>query len=197
MLLRRKEVKKRMILAFVTSFICGGVSAQSVDLNLSNDTVEGVFSGAVGGTGMGKSRYDISVLFSEEGDDENWMAGGGFTVSGDAGSDAPGLELGVGIKAYIMEVAKYDVSAIPLGGYVRYAPPVMNRFYVLASLFWAPEIVTFYDGEEFKYGQLKFGYELLPTADFYLGYRNIDADIKNRRDEEVAEGWMAGVKLTF
>ena len=190
-------MKIRSILALVVLVVSSGANAQSLDMNLSNDTVEGVFEGAVGGTGLGKSSYDFSVLFSERKDENNWMIGGGFTVSGDAGSDVPGLQFGVGVKVYTMEVAKFDVTAIPLGGHVKYAPPAMNRLFVMGSAFWAPQIVTLYDGDEFIYSSFKVGYEILPAADVYIGYRNIFVDIKNRDDERVSETWMAGVKLAF
>lgn len=188
---------KRMMVAVVASLAWNIAGAQSLDMNLSNNTVEGVFAAPVSGTGLGRSSYDVSVLFSERDDDNNWMLGGGFTVTGEAGSDAPGLEFGVGVKAYTMEVAKYDVTAIPLGGHIRYAPPGMNRLFFKASLYWAPEIVTLYDGDQFLYITSRVGYEILPTADLYLGYRNIDVDIKNRDDVRVAESWMLGVQLTF
>jgi len=190
-------VKNRLMLALAALIVSGGAGAQSLDLNLSNDAVEGTFEGAVGGTGMGKSSYDFSVLFSEREGDNNWLVGGGYTVAGDAGSDVPGLELGVSIKLYTMEVAKYDVTAIPLGGHIRYSPPTLNRFYAQVQGYWAPGIVTLYDGDEFYYAGAKFGYEVLPSADVYIGYRNIYVDIKNRDDERVSENWMVGVKLTF
>ena len=188
---------RRITLAFISILFGGVAHAQSVDMNLSNDTVEGVFEAPVTGTGFGKSYYDISALFSERNEDNNWIIGAGFTVTGDAGSDVPGLELGVGIKAYAMEVAKFDVTAMPLGGHLRYAPPGLNRFYFKGSLYWAPEIVTLYDGDEFIYSTVKFGYEILPTADVYAGYRDISIDIKNRNDEKVAANWMVGVTLKF
>ena len=188
---------KRITLALVSTLLSGAIYAQSLDMNLSNDTVEGAFEAPVTGTGFGKSYYDISVIFSERDEDNNWIAGGGFTVTGDAGSDVPGLELGVGVKVYAMEVAKFDVTAIPLGGHFRYAPPGMNRLFLRGALFWAPEIVTLYDGDEFVHSSVKLGYEILPTADVYVGYRDISIDIKNRDDEKVAANWMVGVTLTF
>ncbi len=190
-------MKKRLMLALTALIMGSGVHAQSLDLNLNNNAVEGTFEGAVGGTGMGKSSYDFSLLFSERRNDNNWMLGGGFTVAGDAGSDVPGLELGVSIKLYTMQVAKYDVTAIPLGGHIRYSPPAFNRFYILAQGYWAPRIVTLYDGDEFYYTGLRLAYEILPSADVYIGYRNIYVDIKNRDDERVSENGMMGIKLRF
>ncbi len=184
---------------FVFLFVvnCGAVMAQSIDFNLSDESAEAAFIGPINGTGFGRSSYDISLLYSDKDADDNWMTGLGFTVAGEAGADAPGLEFGVGIKAYLLEVAKNDVVAIPLGGHIRYAPPRFSRFFAMVSLFYAPKIVTFNDGDDFLRTGVQLGYEILPQTDLYVGYRNVEVELKDGPDVTVDEAWHVGLKLTF
>lgn len=190
-------MKKRMLLALFASTFCGAANAQKVDVNMSENDVEFVFTGNVAGTGLGKSSYDFTALYAERSGDNNWLTGGGFMVSGASRVEVPGLEFGVGIKVYFMEVSKYDVTAFPLGGYVRYSPLMMNRFYAKASAFWAPQVTTLYDGEEFLFTSGQLGFSILPNADLYVGYRDIYVDIKNRDDERLTGTWFAGMQMTF
>ncbi len=188
---------KRVGCAVLVLFSCGGIQAQTLDFNLSNDAVEAAFSAPFATTGFGKSAYQIGVLFSDRGDDNNWMTGGGFSVSGEAGADVPGLEFGVSVNAYIAEVANYDLAAIPLGAHIMYRPPLLNRFFAKLALEYAPDIVTFNDGDKLVLSAVRTGYEILPNADIYLGYRNIRMGIKNQSTVAIDEGWHVGVNLSF
>lgn len=188
---------KRVGCAVLVLFSCGGIQAQTLDFNLSNETVEGTFSAPFASTGFGKSAYHISVLFSDTNADNNWMTGGGFSVFGEAGADVPGLEFGVSVNGYISEVAAADFAAIPLGAHVSYRPPQLNRFFAKLAIEYAPGIVTFNDGDKLVLSAMRMGYEILPNADLYLGYRNIRVGIEDQPNATVDEGWHVGVSLSF
>ncbi len=172
-------------------------SAQSLDINLNDDTVQGVLALPLPWGGFGRSSWDLGVLYHEAERDDNWLFTLGAQVQGAAGADAPGLEFGAGLKLFVADVNQKDVAAATLGIGVRYAPPAFSRFYGSLSGYYAPDIVTFNDGEDFFAGDFRFGYEILPEAELYLGYRNIEAGIKNGQDATVAEGWLVGMKILF
>lgn len=188
---------KRFGCACFVSLLCSGIHAQTLDFNLSNDTAEAAFAAPFASTGFGRSSFGVSVLFSDKDADNNWITGGGITVAGEAGADVPGLEFGVSVNGYIAEVAAYDLVAIPLGAQVRYTPPQFSRFFGMLAMEYAPDIVTFNDGEKLAKSVVRVGYEILPDADVYVGYRNIRVGIKNRPDVGVDEGWYLGVNLRF
>lgn len=190
---------KQVGYAFFGLLASSGLYAQTLDFNLSNDTAKAALFAPVASTGFGKSAYQISVLFSDKEVDNNWMVGGGFSVSGEAGADVPGLEFGVSINAYIVEVAAYEIIAIPLGAHARYSPPSLSRFFGKLAVEYAPDIVTFNDADKLVLAMARLGYEILPNADVYLGYRNIQAGIKDQPDSDatIDEGWHIGVNLTF
>lgn len=172
-------------------------SAQSLDVNLNDDTVEVKVGMPLNWGGFGRSSWDVGMLYHDTDRDSNWLFTLGAQVQGAAGADAPGLEFGAGMKLFVADVNQYDVSAATLGVGLRYAPPAASRFYAALSGYYAPDIVTFSDGEDFFAGELRFGYEILPEAEIYLGYRNIEAGIKNKQDATVAEGWLVGLKILF
>lgn len=188
---------KRVGCALLVLFACSGIRAQTLDLNLSNDTAEAAFSAPFASTSFGKSAYQISVLFSENDADNNWITGAGFFVSGEAGADAPGLEFGVGVNVYIGEVSTQQFAAIPLGAQVTYRPPLLNRFFTKLAVEYAPDIVTFNDGDKLLLSLVRAGYEILPNADIYVGYRNTQVGIKDGPNMAVDEGWHVGVHLSF
>jgi predicted porin len=66
-----------------------------------------------------------------------------------------------------------------------------------ASLFYAPSIVAFGDADQMYEFEMRVEYELLPTANVYLGYRSIKADIKNRKDITVDESAVVGLRFKF
>ncbi len=188
---------KQVGCAVLVLFACSGIRAQTLDLNLSNETAEAAFSAPFASTSFGKSAYQISVLFSENNADNNWITGAGFFVSGEAGVDAPGLEFGVGVNIYLSEVENQQFAAIPLGAHVMYRPPMLNRFFAKLAFEYAPDIVTFNDGDKLLLSLVRTGYEILPNADIYVGYRNIQVGLKDGPDQTIDEGWHVGVHLSF
>lgn len=172
-------------------------AAQSLDINLNDDTVQGVLSLPLSVGGFGRSSWDLGLLYHETDNDDNALFTLGAQVQGAAGADAPGLEFGAGMKLFVADVSQKDVIAAGLGVGVRYAPPAFSRFYSALSGYYAPDIVTFNDGEDFFSGDFRLGYEILPEAEIYAGYRNIEAGITNGQDATVAEGWLLGMKILF
>ncbi|TPW12027.1 MAG: hypothetical protein FD130_1852, partial [Halothiobacillaceae bacterium] len=99
-------VSMRWIGLFI-AFFCGTAVAQDLDINLSNDTAEVKFEAPIASTGVGRSSFDLDLLYADQKVDNNWLTGVGYTVSGNAGRDVPGLKFGVGVKAYVLEVARF------------------------------------------------------------------------------------------
>ena len=44
---------------------------------------------------------------------------------------------------------------------------------------------------------IRVEYELLPTANVYVGYRSIEADIKNRDNVEIDNSAIIGLRFKF
>jgi len=191
----------RVFIFFILlSGMIGSVNAQSFDFNLSDESAEAKLMLPLGFGSLGQSQWDISLLYkdSDSGKDDNLVGGLGFEVVGEAGSDAPGLEFGVGMKGYYGEADEDDIGAFTLGGMLRYSPPSLSRFFGIARLNYAPKIVSFRDAERFWAVEARMGYEILPTAEIYIGYRDVEAKIEDKNsDVEVAKGAYIGVTFHF
>ena len=186
------------VLFIILSFtIIQSVSARSIDINLSDDAAQFKYSSLIGGTTYGRSELTYGFLFNE---DDVFLAELGLLVIDQAGSKSPGLELGVGPRAYFADTdnSSADVAALGLGGQIRYKNLAVPRIVYTAEAFYAPSIVSFLDADSMYEFVIKLEYEILPTANVYIGYRDIEVDIKDvDQDVDLDENVMIGVKFKF
>ena len=186
----------RLLLVVFCSLLSSQLYARSIDINLADDAAQFKYGTLVGGTNYGRTEMEAGFLYNEN---DNVLAEVGLLVIDEAGSKSPGLELGVGPKFWFGDADKPDIqiSGIGLGGRLRFKAINMPRIVYGASLFFAPSIVSFIDAEQIFEYEIRIEYELLPTANVYIGYRNIEADIKNRKDVEIDESGVIGLLFKF
>lgn len=186
----------RLTLVLLLSALSSISFARSIDINLSADAAQFKYGSNVGATNFGRSEMNIGFLFNE---DDNYLAEVGLLVIDEAGSKTPGLELGVGPKFWFggSDDSDVDISGIGLGGQLRYKNMQYPRIIYGASFFYAPSIVSFLDADSILEYDFRVEYELLPTANVYVGFRSIEADIKNRKDVEIDESAIIGLRFNF
>lgn len=185
--------------ATIAALLCvsSGVAAaaQSIDLSLSNDTALLRYSMPVSYNPSGRTDADFGLLYTEAND---MMAMAGITMSGEAGSQAPGLDGGVGFRAYGVSMNGADIGSVTIGGMLRYVPPALNRVGLVAALNYSPDITTFGDAKRFMDFNARVEFELLPAATIYLGYRDVEARIKSGNfDVTLDQGAHVGLKMSF
>lgn len=172
--------------------------ATSIDINVSDETAAVAVRNPVGLRMENVTRSDVEVGYFYKDDPRNTMMGHlGFEVSGGAGANAPGLDFGAGLKAYLGTFADYDVGAITFGLMARYAPPVAQRFFISLRGNYSPNVLTFNDGENFFEFNGRFGYEILPQVEIYAGYRKIEVELDNGADINPEDGWHVGLGFSF
>ena len=170
------------------------VLAQTFDVNLSDDAAQFAYVAPMGQQGFGQGHVDGRVLFT---DNDAFLGALGFGVVGDAGSGSPGLQVGVGVRAYGVNTDNGDVVALALGGRFEFAPPPLPRLRIGAEVNYAPNIVTFVDGDRFYDNSAYVGYEIFQDAVAYLGVRRIHASIEDAPNVTVDKGAYLGVRLQF
>jgi hypothetical protein len=168
-------------------------TAASLDLNLNNKSAQLRLATVIGGTTMGRTQTSIGFLYN---DDEKYVLDLGLLVIDVAGSKSPGLEIGVGPKLYFADGDKGEAVAIGLGGQLRYKIPALQRINFGLEGYYAPDIVAFAEANNMYEVGFRIGYEILPTADVYAGYRRIRAEF-DKGDETLDESLMLGFKLSF
>ena len=187
----------RVLFVLLSLAFTQAVSARSMDINLSNDAAQFKYGTLVGGTTYGRSELTYGLLFNE---DDVYLFEVGLLVIDQAGSKSPGLELGIGPKFYFADTDKSDgdAAALGLGGQIRYKNMAAPRIVYNAEGYYAPSIVSFLDADSMFEFNLRLEYEILPTANIYLGYRDIEVEIENSdKNVELDENVVLGVRFKF
>jgi hypothetical protein len=180
------------LLLVALSFTGTTAVAHEIDLSLNADALRLSYATAVG-DGL---RIDGGYLGdSDEGD----VVHAGFQVVGDAAPGNQKLEAGIGGRlAYLDgDGSKREGYALGLGGSVRWPVPRYNRFAVSGELYWAPDLLTGGDADEYVDGTVRVGYSVTRQADVYVGARYVSADYDNRPSIKFDTGLHAGFNLRF
>ncbi|GAB4508021.1 MAG: hypothetical protein Tsb0026_05740 [Sulfuricaulis sp.] len=183
-------MRLRIFLAVLAAGFSGVVAADSIDINLNDESIQAIYA-----TNWRTAEFNVGLLTNNDQDD--WAASMGLLAKGEQQTGATRTEGGLGGKIYLADVANQDVLALGLGGEFRTFPnngPLGFAGY----LYYAPDVVTAMDGEKFWEFGARVEFEVVKkSANIYLGYRKVRADLDDGRDITVDSGLHAGVKITF
>ena len=188
-------MKLRASVAALMCLFAVEAGAQEIDLSLSNDTALLRYATPISYSGYGHTDADFGFMFTESND---VMVLGGIEMMGEAGSHAPGLHFGVGIKGYGVALdTGADVGSVTLGAKVWHVPPSINRLGLVAQFYFGPDVTTFGDAENFWDFTARAEYEVLPEAAVYVGFRNIRTRLIDNVDVDLDKGWNVGLRMSF
>lgn len=190
-MLLRSFVAMSMLVVTTSTF------ADAIDLNLRDSSAQLQYKAAMGGTNMGKTEFSMGAIYTQK---NNLMGDIGILVKDDLGGNAPGVSVGVGLKALSARIKPVNASAsaIALGGLVRYSPPAERRLGFVGQLYLSPNIITFGGADRYLETGARIEYEIIPQAQVYLGYRNISFTLKNTGvNTTFDEGVHIGVRMAF
>ena len=183
-------MRLRIFLATAAVCLSGPVMADSLDINLSNHTVEGTYA-----TNWRAAEFNTGILYNNDRDD--WVASAGLLTSGQKMNNQTRIEGGLGGKIFGASVSNNDVLALGLGGQFRVFPnngPVGFGAYA----YYAPDIVSFMDAKKFWEAGARVELEIVKkSANLYVGYRKVRANLDNGSHQTVDSGGNVGVKISF
>ena len=168
--------------------------ADSVDINLRDNSAQLQYIASMGHDTLGKAEMHAGILYDDK---KNLLGELGIMVKDDVGRNAPGLSVGVGIKAVAGKAQDNSASALALGGMVHYAPMPDRRFGMVGQFYFSPNIVTFGNADRYIETGARFEYEIIPQASVYLGYRKVYFGLESNSDATLDEGVMLGVRISF
>ena len=177
------------------------VSAQTLDLNISNDSA--LFRYIIqdrDSSGFGNKQVDLGLVYTT---DDVIVGMFGAQLVAEAGSRTPGLDAGLGLKLFGANAdpdsLDEDVSlfALTLGGQLHFVPPPWPRIGVSLQGFFSPDVVTFGDADKFAYLSGALEYRVLPQAMVYLGYRKMRAGLEDGDNVTLESGGHLGFQLQF
>lgn len=182
------------VLLLIASF---GASAAKLDINLNQESARFNYYALIGGSTYGRTEMNAGLLYNQ---DKNMLLEVGLQVIDVAGSKAPGLEIGVGPRLYyfITDIPDASGVAIALGGDLRYNLPQVQRLALQGTVYYAPSITSTLDADSFFEFGTRVAYEILPTANVYLGYRRIRVGYtKGKGSHTLDDSAMFGINFSF
>ncbi|MEM6672961.1 MAG: YfaZ family outer membrane protein [Planctomycetota bacterium] len=137
---------------------------------------------------------DAGVFFT----DDEVLADVGLLRVGRPSETSP-LEIGAGVGVYggLLDDPLDYVVAIPLKFYGSYTFQIGFPLRVVGNVAYAPDITTFVDGDSLLDARVSAELELTPQATVVVGYRYYEIGVDDRRDVELIDGLLFGVRLGF
>jgi len=185
------------VLMALTAFVAVPAWASSLNLNLSNNSVRGIYSQPLAGYNRwGTPYFDAGLLYS---DDHNTKMGHlGLQVVGDANAQQLLLRVGVGGRLYYADSHPGSGAALGLGGHFSARLPQYNRISLRGRAFFAPDILAFNDFQQFYEYGLDLDYRVLKRANVYAGYRQVRAKLSHSGHTVALDsGFLVGLRLGF
>ena len=173
--------------------------ADILDVTLRDTSAQFQYKSSLGRDALGKTEFHAGFLYANK---NNSMADFGLVVKDELGGNAPGYSVGVGLKGLVAKVTGDNptdstVSALAVGGLLRYSPPTMPRAGIVGQVYFSPNIVTFGDADRFVEAGARIEYEVIPQAVVYVGYRRIGFGLKTQSYAVLDEGFNLGVRMSF
>ena len=171
------------------SVLCAArVFASSADLAISNETVEGTY------------RQSITDGISATGgwlhhEDDIDIASAGIYGGGRQG------EIGafIGAKAFWLNADGPDGQGIALGGALSYE--LFPRVTVEANAHYAPSVTSYKDIDSYQEWGLRLTLQVLPAANLFVGFRDINVDVEagddHSKEIDIMRGGYGGFTLYF
>lgn len=170
--------------AFASDTIEGSLSSDAVKVDASLD--------------QGKFFFDVGGMYHS--DDGKYGYIGAHIEDIDTAKDYP-VQIGLGLRLMAINT-EYAVNnsgmSVALGGYYRYTFPKANRFSVLGSLYYSPQVLSFQNIDSMYQMEVRGEYRTLRNALVFLryGFTSVDLDGANG-DVDMNKGIGIGISTTF
>ncbi len=182
-------------LIFTTLLAVGLLHAEtSIGLDINNEDVEILgelnFNTLADYSSGTTYILDVSYLYTD-GDNLGTVGFSGQNML----QGVEGLTLAFGAKLAFAE----DFMALPLSAKASYAFPFIDSIpttSLTASFAYAPEVLTFIDGETYSEFKIEADMEVISNIHIFTGYRNIDTDYDDK-EYNFNDSFYAGMKLSF
>jgi hypothetical protein len=107
-----------------------------------------------------------------------------------------GFSLGLGISVVLADnYNSKSFTATPFGLYATYT--FNNDISFDGSVQYAPKVLTFLDGESYKFTNLKANYRVINNGYVYIGVRDITTKYKDIGDIDYDDSLFFGYKVNF
>lgn len=182
----------RLFLLATSALALTQVQAHTLDLGISNDAFSVDYNNQIP-----KSELNVGAgtLHNTEQGDTYY----GSLFVADNVNQSSGILAGLGVRAYYIdsEETDSDGKALGLGGFLNWDIPSVPHLSLRGDLYYAPDVLTFDDIEEFIDFSGRVQYRVIEQAWIYAGYRRIKLETELGADTNIEEGGFAGMMFWF
>ena len=107
------------------------------------------------------------------------------------------ITAGLGVRLVGWDDDRLDGGALALGGDATANIPDVPGLSVTGGLHYAPSILAFGNSDDMTSLEARVSYRIIRNAELFAGYRYLNTDLDGRKDLNLDEGLMAGMKLYF
>ena len=185
-------MKKSALIAIgFSALFTATTQASELTIDIGNDAFRTEFVTTELGN---NSEFSIAVLATDN--DINVYSAKGL-VSGRV-EEVNGLNASLGVKTYYLDIDHVDNEfGFGLGGEVSFKIPSSPRLQVETHFYYSPGITFSGDIDYITDFSVRGSYQLLKNGEVYLGYRNLEANIKNAGSFDLNDGLNIGFKFLF
>ncbi|MEA3512092.1 MAG: YfaZ family outer membrane protein [Campylobacterota bacterium] len=185
-------------LVLISGLLFAGNNAQ---ININNNTLElesDIYLNNLYSMNNSSNYYfTVGYLSTEndEGEIDQTLSTIGFKVLNPYMNNY-GLSFGIGMRNVYTDQYDMGFSALPLVIYSKYE--LNEMVYFNLDLSFAPQVLTYLDGEEYKEGKLLMNYKINSDAYIYVGVRYISTKYTDiEEDIEFDDAAFLGFKINF
>jgi len=109
------------------------------------------------------------------------------------------LRAGLGVRGVFTDADEIDQDggAVAVGGFLDYTLPRFNRLFILAEVYFAPEVLSIGDLEQYEDYSIVLGYNMMKSADIMLGARYVKGEYDNSGSSLFDNGMNLGFRIKF
>jgi len=173
------------------------VYADSVNIQLSNDSVRLLYAAEVFGGQFGPTDFEVGGLFNED----DTVAHASLVLRSDS-IDNPFIAA-IGGRFYYGDVGNApgetpsDVAAITFGVSLSFRPDGLNGAGLSAYYFISPSVTSFMDADGFRELGVTLDVNITEQVGFYIGYRDMVADLDNGSELQIDDSFIYGFVFYF
>lgn len=191
-------MKKIILGSLVTGSLL--LANNSVQVNVNKDTLElgaDIYLNKYYNTNNSSNYYLTAGYLRTEGEknnDDQSLTSVGFKLINPM-TDNYGISLGMGMKSVYSTHESDSFLAIPLtlNGRIEFNEVI----YFDANISYAPQVLSFMDGESYRDIQARINYKVLADGYIYLGGRNIETKYENNTRVKFDTSAFVGFEIRF
>jgi len=177
----------------LASVYCAQLSADEIDVSFNDDAARFEYVHALSRNPL---RVDGGWLHHK---DNGEVVHIGLNLVDVASDGVTPVTAGLGGRVVYSdgELPDQDGVVAALGGFVRYTFPRYNRLSVTAKVYFAPEVLSVGDADQFQDLSVRVSYNLMREADLYAGARYVKGEYDDAPHARYDTGLHIGISLRF